>query len=472
MDDIERSILHEELGNELEQIYGGQTEDIAPQLSRHFLEAGIHEKAVDYLLQAGKRAIRLSAHPEAIRHLRKGLDLIPLLPDGHERDEKELELQIAIGIPLQVTKGPGASDVGQAYLRARELFQEVGQPSQLYPAMWGLWRYYRSRADFETAAELADELLSLTLQVGDPALVLQGHHAEWTTFIYLGQPKDALNHIEQGLVLYSPQRHHSDASLFSGHDLGVCAHTMASYALWTLGYPDKALERANHALELSEEFKHPSSLALSYEHLAGLHRFRREPQAAYERAQNLVDVATEMGSEYDAATGQVLRGWAMVEMGEGERGLELIRHGLSIRRPLGPGLEDAHMTAMLAEALGNVGQMDEALLLIEELLLIVEETGQRFWEAEIHRQKGVLLVQQGFSLDEAERSFHQALAVSRRQGTKSLELRAVVDLERLYKSQGSDGGDVEKLSVILNSFTEGFDAPDLVEARALLANRE
>jgi len=294
MDKVERSIVHEDMGDVLEQLYADQTDEVAPQLARHYLEAGIHDKVVDYLIQAGKKAIRLLAHPEAIDHLRRGLDLIPQLPEGVSRDEKELELQITIGVPLQVTNGPGASEVGEAYSRARELYQQVCQPSQLYPAMWGLWRFYRSRADFQTARQLADELLTLTEEVGDPALILQGHHAEWTTFIYLGQPEDALTHIEHGLDLYSPQQHHSDASLFSGHDLGVCAHTMASYALWMMGYPDKALERANDALNLSQEFMHPSSLALSFEHLAGVHRFRREPDAALERAQDLIAIAEEM----------------------------------------------------------------------------------------------------------------------------------------------------------------------------------
>jgi serine/threonine protein kinase/predicted ATPase len=468
MDEVERSILHEEMGDELERLYDGQTEDIAPQLARHYLEAGIHEKAVDYLLQAGNKAIRLSAHSEAIDHLRRGLDLIHRLPEGLERDDKELALQIALGVPLQVTKGPGASEVGEAYSRARELYQVVGQPSQLYPAMWGLWRFYRSRADFQTARQLADELLTLTLEVGDPSLILQGHHAKWTTFIYLGEFEDALNHIEEGLALYSPQQHHSDASLFSGHDLGVCAHTMASYALWMLGYPDKALERAKDALRLSQEFNHPSSLALSYEHLAGIHRFRREPEAAEAMALELIRVAKDMGSEYDEATGQVLLGWALVEQGQGEEGLDQIRQGLAKRRPLGTGLEDAHMLAVLAEALGKVGQMDEALLLLEELYLTIEETDQRFWEAEVHRLKGDLLARQGISLDEAEKALQEAIAAAARQGAKSLELRAAIDLERLYQQQGREEENRDRLSPLVEWFTEGYETPDFREAKALL----
>jgi predicted ATPase len=334
--------------------------------------------------------------------------------------------------------------------------------------MWGLWRFYRSRADFQTARELSDELLTLTQEVGDPALILQGHHAKWTTLIYLGEPREALSHIEKGITLYSPQQHHSDASLFSGHDLGVCAHTMAAYALWMLGYPDQALARANDALKLSEEFNHPSSLALSYEHLAGLHRFRRESADAQKRAQDLITVAEEMGSEYDVATGQVLLGWAIAEQGSTEEGLDQIRLGLAKRRPLGTGLEDAHISAILAEALGKGGFFDEGLLLLEELVATIEKTGQRFWESEIQRLKGELLAGQGNSLDQAEASFQLASDVARGQGAKSLELRAAMDLYRLSPQIGNARKARELLSETYEWFSEGFDTPDLGNARALL----
>jgi predicted ATPase len=244
---------------------------------------------------------------------------------------------------------------------------------------------------------------------------------------------------------------------------------MASYALWMLGYPDKALERANVALRLSQGFNHPSSLALSYEHLAGIHRFRREPEAAEAMARELIRVATDMGSEYDGATGQVLLGWALVEQGQGEKGLDQIRQGLDKRRPLGTGLEDAHILAVLAETLGEEGLFEEGLLLLEELILTIEETDQRFWEAELHRLKGDLLGRQRLSLDEAEGAFQEAINTARHQGAKSLELRALLGLVRLHQEQGRDEGNLELLSQLVEWFTEGFDTPDLREAKAVLA---
>jgi len=161
-------------------------------------------------------------------------------------------------------------------------------------------------------------------------------------------------------------------------------------------------------------------------------------------------------------------GWAMVEQGEGELGLEQIQQGLSIRRPLGTGLEDAHIMAVLAEALGKVGRVDEALLLFEELYLTIEGTDQRFREAAVHRQKGALLLDQGISLDEAEKAFQKAIAVAVRQKAKSLELRAAVDLERLHQQQGREVEYRDRLSVLVEWFTEGFDTPDLRQAKALL----
>lgn len=469
LDEVERTYLHEEMGYWLEKLYADQVEEIAVQLARHFQEAGILEKAVDYLLQAGNRAIRLSAHAEAIAHLTRGLELLHSLPESPERDRKELALQLALGVPLQVTMGPGATEVGKAYSRARELYQQAGQSSQLYPALWGLWRFYRSRADFQTARELADDLLSLTQKQGDPALILQGHHAQWTTLIYLGGFDSAMDHIEQGLALYSPQRHHSDASLFSGHDLGVCAHTMAAYALWMLGFPEQALERANAALALAKDFSHPPSYALAYEHLAGLHRFRKEPLAAQARAQDLISVATEQESAYDLATGKVLLGWALVNQGHVEEGLEHIHNGLAARRPEGSGLEDAHFLAVLAEAIGYAGRIEEAIDLLNQLLAAVEESDQRFWEAELHRLKGEYLIQQASSIDQAEASFRQAINVARRQNARSLELRATLDLAKLQLDQGSGDDGRKSLAELYGWFSEGFNLPDLRAAGEMLA---
>jgi len=463
-----RQKYHRDIAQVLEKHFSEETE-ILPELGgHHFTEAGIIEQAIPYWQRAGEIAIRRSANIEAVDHITKAIELVKMLPDTPERTRQELTLQIALGVPLQVTKGPGAVEVGDAYTRARQLCRQMGQPqpSQLFPALWGLWRFYRSQAKFQTARELADEFLNLAQQQSDPALVLQGHHAQWTTLLNFGELAAAQAHTEKGIALYSPKRHHSDASLYSGHDLGVCARTTAAFALWSLGFPDQALDKANDALSLAQKLSHPPSLVIALEGLAGLHRFRREVQAAQVRAEASIALATEQGSDYDVATGNVIRGWALVEQKQAEDGLTQIRKGLSSRRPRGTGLEDNHMLGLLAEAYGKAGQVEEGLNVLDKVLATLDKTGQRFWEPELYRLKGELLLRRNEG--EIETSFHYAIEIARRQRAKSLQLRAVMSLSRFLQSQDKTEEARLMLAETYGWFTEGFDTPDLKEAKSML----
>jgi predicted ATPase len=491
LDEVERCYLHEEVGHALEQLYGQQTEEVAVQLARHFQAAGIPEKAVDYLHQAGERAVRLSANEEAIAHFTKALALLETLPATPERAEQELTLQIALGVPFIATKGYATPEVEKTYTRARELCQQAGggETPHLFPALRGLWNCFNERAELETAHELGEQLLDLAQHTQDPALLVEAHRALGTTLFFLGEFSAARALVEQGIALYDPQQHRSLAFLY-GADPGVVCRLYAAWILWNLGYPDQALQRMDEALTLARGLSHPHSLAFALVFATLLHAYRREGPAVQERAEATISLSTEQGFPSWLAQGTVMRGWALAEQGQAEEGIPQIREGLAGWRATGAELGSPWWLTLLAEAYGKVGQIEAGLEALAEALAAVNKSGERHYEAEIYRLQGELLLKdEGGRMKacpersrrdemspeacflEAESCFQRAIEVARAQQAKLLELRAVVSLARLWHSQGSpDKKDEARqlLADIYDWFTEGFDTVDLQEAKVLL----
>jgi len=439
-------------------------------LAHHYTEAGLIEQAVGYWHQVGQRAVERSANTEAIAHLTKGLELLDTLPETAERSQRELTLQITLGVPLQVIKGPASSEVECAYSRACELCRQAKHAPELFPALWGLWRSSIARAKLHAARELAEELLNLAQHQQDAALVLQAHHALWATLIELGEFASALKHIEQGTALYNRQQHHTQANLFGGHDPCVCGQVHAAITLWLLGFPDQALDRARDGLTLAEELSHPVSLAHALCYALQLHLYRGETRAMQERAETLLALASEQNFEEYLALGTFVQGWAQTQFGKNEAGIAAMRQGLSARRATGRVAEEFNLISLLAEALGKTGSAEEGLRLLNQALTVAADTGIADWEAELHRLRGeLLLCQSTGNRAKAEASYNQAIAVARRLQAKSLELRAATSLARLWQGQRKRVEARELLEPVYDWFTEGFDMPDLIEAKELLS---
>ncbi len=481
-----RQQLHQQIAQVLEEQFP-ETKETQPELlAHHSTEAGLVEQAIPYWQRAGERATQRSADLEAISHLTKGLELLKTLPDTPERAQQELLLQAALSPALMATKGWAAPEVGIAYARARELCQQVGETPQLFPVLYGLCGFYTNRAELLTARELGEQLLILAGSIQDPALLMEAHFALGQTLFWLGEFTLAREHGEQGVTLYNPQQHRSHAFLY-GQDPGVACLSYAALALWHLGYPDQALKRIYNALTLAQELSHSYSLAVALVIAAMLHQFRREGPAAQERAEAAIALASEQGFPYLLARGTVLRGWALAEQGRGQGGIVQIRQGLAAWWATGAEVFRLYFLTLLAEAYGKVGQAEEGLTLLAEALAAVDNSGERFYEAELYRLKGELSLQSRqvkTSQDksavtnpqppipnpqaEAEACFRKAIEIARRQQAKSLELRAVMSLSRLWQQQGKKVEARQMLTEIYGWFTEGFDTADLKEARALL----
>jgi predicted ATPase/class 3 adenylate cyclase len=463
-----RQTFHQQVARLLEASFP-EVVDTQPELvAHHYTEAACREQAIVYWQRAGQSAIEHSANQEAIAHLTKGLELIAMLPETPERAQQELDAQMALGPALMATKGQGDPDVELAYTRARALCQQVGDTPKLFPVIGGLWRFYNQRAAFQMARELGEQLLVLAQRQGDPARLLAAHQALGSTLYYMGEFTLARSHLEQGMALTDFEQQRALA-VRSSVASGVNCLADVAMALWSLGYPDQALQRSQEACILARELAHPQSLAYAQYFAARLHQLRREAQVAREQAEVLMALASEQKFAQRVAGGMFMRGWALTAQGQAEEGITQMRQGITAWQATGAVLGVPHFHVLLAERYKEMGQVDEGLHVLAEAMTAVGESGQGYVEAETYRIKGELLLQQTVPDEsQAESCFQQALDIARQQQAKSLELRAATSLARLWQSQSKRQDAYDMLSPVYEWFTEGFDTADLQEAKALI----
>jgi predicted ATPase len=284
----------------------------------------------------------------------------------------------------------------------------------------------------------------------------------------LGEMAPARAHLEQGIALYDPQKHRSHDFVY-GQNPAILCRSFAAWPIWVLGYPDQALQSIHETLTMEQELTNPVNLAYALDVAAVVHQFRRETQAVQERAEAAIAVSTEHGFPYWSAFGAILRGCALTAQGERAAGIAQMSQGLATHRATGAELHRPYFLSLLAEAYGKVGQPEEGLTVLVEALAIVDKTEERYWEAELLRRKGeLLLMQQGQKVGEVEECFQKALDTARRQQAKSLELRTAMSLSRLWQMQGKRDEARQMLAETYGWFTEGFDTADLKEAKVLL----
>jgi predicted ATPase/DNA-binding winged helix-turn-helix (wHTH) protein len=435
-------------------------------VAHHYTEAGLSEQAIPYWQRAGQRAIERSANLEAISHLTKGLEVLKTLPATPERVQQELTLQLALGAPVAMIKGNSAPEVEHAYSRARELCQQIGDSPQLFSALIGLHRFYQDHGDLEMAYKLGEQLLTLALRLQDTSFLLQAHHALGKTSFHLGELSSALVHLEQGIALSDCQKHCSHAVRY-GLDPDVACLSYAALALWFLGYPDKAARRIREALALAQQLSHAYTLSQALHIATLIHRWRREVQFVNELTDAVISLSSEQGFARGLGGGMINRGWALAAQGAAEEGIAQLRQGLAMWRTMEIEQGLPHYLALLAEVHGKIGQVEEGLTVLAEALAGMHKTGERYYEAELYRLKGKLLLSLK-NQAEAEACFRRAIDIARHQHAKSLELRATMSLSRLWQEQGKRAEARQILARIYDWFTEGFDIPDLQEAKALL----
>jgi predicted ATPase/class 3 adenylate cyclase len=462
-----RQQLHARIATVLDERFPETVEAEPHLVAHHCTEAGLIEKAVDFWLKAGQQASERSAYIEAARHASRGLDLIATSPERAEHRLRELDLRLVAGAALMATKGYAADEVERHYTRAWELCRQVGQTPKLFPALHGLYRFYHVRGELETAREVGQQLMDLAQRVRDPALIVEASRALGVPLFWLGAVESAQANLERGAAVYDLQQHRSHASLY-GIDPGVVCLSYSALASWTLGYPERALAKSHQALALSRELSHRHSLSLALVWAAWLCQFRRDAADTRAHAEAAVSLCVEESFPLWMAMGVILRGWALAQEGQKEAAA-LIRQGLADLRATGAGLWQPSFLALLAEVHAQDGLPEEGLGALAEALAIAQRNGERFYESEIHRLTGDMLLQlPGPHAGDAESRYCEALSVARRQEAKSWELRAATSLARLCRDRGRRAEAHDLLAPVYGWFTEGFNTVDLKDAKALL----
>ena len=464
-----RQQYHQQAAELLEARFPDLVETNPEIVAHHYAEADAADRAIDYFLKAGRRALLMSANSEAIAHLNHGLDVLRTMQDSAERSRRELVLLTTMGPALIATKGYASPDVEPTYRRALELSLELGAAPQQFSALHGLWFCLYIRAELKDACGVAEQLVVVAENEQDSGLNVAANRSLGYTLLFRGDLKPSQLHLERVITVYDPAVHGDYAFRHGGADPGVAALTHSAITVWALGFPGRAVRQSEEGLALARRLAHPFSEAVALLFAAILYQFRGDVQATLESAEAATSIAKEMGFELYVGWSAVIKGWALFEQGGGSEAVAEMRNGIDVARETGAALLTTYWLALLAGAYGRNNQPEEGLVAITEAITQMDRTGERFWEAELSRLKGALLLEGDPANEpEAEACFRKAIEIARSQGTKSWELRAVTDLARLLSRQRNQTEALNIMSETYGWFSEGIDTADLIKAKVLL----
>jgi DNA-binding winged helix-turn-helix (wHTH) protein/predicted ATPase len=461
-----RRELHALIAHAL-QAQSAELMETQPELfAWHYAEAGLAEKSVGFWAKAGQRSAARSSLAEAAAQFQKGLDQLALLPGNPERLRQQLEFRSALGAVLIAVKGFSAAETGDVYARARELWEQLGSPSEFLQVPYGQSLWHAVRGELDLAQRLDEDLLRLSYERNDTAGLVMAHWSSGRDLMFVGRFAASRSHLEQALALYDPIAHHSLVEQ-AGFHFQVVLRAYLGMVLFCLGFPDQALECSGAAIAEARRLPHPPTLVTSLTFGCRLLSLVGDDTALEQQAAEVNAVTLEQGLPFWRAIGTIYLGWVKAKSGDVTEAVSLLRGGSSAYRATGAEVWMPHHLALLARACEMAGQIDEAVTLWDDALHIVERTGERWLAAELNRHKGQLLLAQGH-IDAAEELYRTALSIAGEQGARLWELRAAMSLARLHREQGRHMEARGLLAPILGWFTEGFGTADLAKANALL----
>ena len=460
-----RQHYHGRIARALERHFPDIKETQPELLAHHYADAGRVEKAVGYWHLAGLHAVARSASVEAAAHFRQAVDLLRSLPDTPRRRQRQLALMIALGRAQVATMGYAAVGVGEAFTRARELCGRVGDTPELFDALQGLYSFHLVRAQLQTSLELADRLVDLASKLNDEPRALEATLRRGISLYTLGDVSSAHDHLERA-VAGSSSSEPRETTLRFGQDRIVASLSHLSVVSWLIGQPDRAVTLGDEALARARELSHPFSIAFALLYAALGRSFRLEPTAVEEHAAALEALCQEQGFAYRLAQSHILDGWARATRDGDASAIPAIQLGIEKTRATGARVLLPYYLALLTDACLVVRQIPLGLTTAREGLAVVQQTGECFFQPELERLYGDLLLGSGADRAEACAWLSKAVATARRHGTRSFELRAATSLVRLAPDGPFTRRDMEG---VLQGFAEGIDTPDLRAARSLVA---
>jgi predicted ATPase len=464
-----RRQLHGQVAQILEARWPEPSASMPEVLAQHYAAAGLAEPAVAYWLRAGRRASEGCAQTEAIAMFSRGLDLLDGLSAGLEPVAQRAELLAALAQALIVTKGLASPEVAKACGMAFTLCQSAGEDARLFPAVRSLWEYYNTRADFEAACELAAQCQKLAAHAHEPQLAAEADFCLGVSSLFAGQLAVGRERLNRSVVKFEARGRRAAAAR-DMPDPRIIALVHLAQALWLCGCPDQALRASQEAVETARAAGHPFALTYALLGASWVSQLRREVEATRALATDAMACATDEDFPAFLAMASILRGWASVDSGTAEPApTTAIRKALEDYRATGMEMARPYLLGLLAEVHGGLLETEPALDLLDQGANLADATGERWYEPEIRRQEGELLLRQSITNRRvASARLCQAIAVAQQQGGKSLELRAAVSLARLWADVGRRSQARDLLTPIYGWFQEGFETADLKDAKTLL----
>jgi predicted ATPase/class 3 adenylate cyclase len=470
-----RRALHARITETLESQFTEISENRPELLARHATEAGQIEKAAYLWGKAGQRSLDHSAFVEAAAQITQAINQIALLPATPALRSEQIRLQVALITPVIHVKGYAALETKAAAEKARLLIEQaeaLGEALEdkllLFSALYGFWgAIYVAFDDGDVVRKLAAEFMMLAEKQGTTVPLLIGHRIMGISLFWTGEIAEGREHLDQAVTLYQPRQHRPFATRF-GHDPGVAGLINRAFALWSLGYPEAALEDADNAVKNAREIDQAATLMYALSNAT----WTQINCGNYERAtalvQELLPLAQEKRAAYWTAFGLINQGclWALTD--SLSNGVSALSSGIAAWRSTGANIWIPFFVSWLARAHAELGDFQEASRCIREAIQAVKTTKERWCEPEIYRIAGeIALISPERDAVKAEEYFECARTVARQQQAKSWELRAAMSLARLWRDQGKVQEARELLAPVYRWFTEGFDTRDLKEAKTL-----
>jgi tetratricopeptide (TPR) repeat protein len=457
-----RQLLHAQVAAALEESFPEIVQAQPALMAQHCARAGLAEKAVAHWLKAGRQALARSAMTEAVAQLRKGLDVLAGLPDGPWRQQQELDLHITLRPALAATKGWATAEVAETLARARVLAEWLDRAEHLVLLIWGQWGFHSVRAEHRLALAVGEQIEKIGKARNNTAAQLFSRFLQGASRLQLGDFVAARALLERSMDLADPA-HRPIGQVPADSYAGALAFLAMTLAY--LGYLDQARSRMDEALSEARQRGRVLTLVLVLDYADLLNGITGSPMVHWEE---FLTLSAEHGLRHYLAWGLIHRGRSLIGSNQAQQGLALLAQGLADLRATGCVTGTARVFTWLAKAHAVLGQSAEELNCLTEAARIVETTEERVYEAEVvHQVPGDLLNAAG-DRSRAERQYRQAIAVAERQSARLFQLRASTSLARLWRDQGKCTEARNLLSPIYNWFTEGFDAPDLEDAKALL----
>jgi class 3 adenylate cyclase/predicted ATPase len=459
-----RRQMHADIAAILETHFQEVSETQPELLAHHYSEAGNHELAVRFWYKSGQRALAHSANVEAIAHFRKALEALARWPDTAERAGQQIELQLALGIPLIAVRGYAAEETREVFARARALCLQLDDPAEYFQALYGLWGHSWMSGKNEEALSMASEFLARAEASTDIVPMMVAHRVMGSTLLPIGQFQQSRLHFEQSIAM---SKERGQQSLYNRYMVEPQAASLLllSWDLWILGYPEQSLSRVSEALSLARELAQPYSIAFANYMTSVVHLLRGEPAAALSSAEASLEVSREQRFSLYVLLSRISRGYALGCLGHFEQSKTEIRLGLDDMHSNGVGFMLPMMNTWLADMFARSGDNEAALSIVEKSLAGLDDVTGRSWEAELYRQRAQILVALGPKRErDAERNLKKAIDVARLQNAKSFELRAAAGLAALWNSQNENAKARDLIEPVYSWFSEGQDTEDLRRA--------